>query len=229
MQHEITHAPSFGLLKVDLSPGDQVTAEAGAMVARTSAIAMKTTMSGNPDAGFGAKFMGFFVALIRKFVGGETFFVNHFTTPSAGSVWLAPTMSGDVKHFKIGPGCSLVVSTGAYLASSGNVGMKMRWGGLRSLFAREGLFFLELKGDGDVWFNSYGGIESVEINGSYVVDTGHIAGFEGNLDFKIRTAGGGLMGLVASGEGLVAEFQGQGRVYLQTRNEGALVSLISRF
>lgn len=229
MRHEIVHAPSFGLLKVDLDPGETITAEAGAMVAKTPSTNMRTTVSGNPDAGFVSKMKGFLVALIRKVVGGETFFVNHFEASSGGSVWLAPTMSGDVQHVRLSPGRTLVVSTGAYLASTGKLDMKMKWGGLRALFAREGIFFLELSGDGDVWFNSYGGIEEIEINGSYIVDTGHIAGFEGNLDFKIRGAGSGLMGLIASGEGLVCEFQGKGKVYMQTRNEGALVSLVSRF
>lgn len=229
MRHEIVHKPSFGMLKVDIERGEVVTAEAGAMVARTPSTAMRTTVSGDPDAGFGAKLKGYAVALIRKIFGGESFFVNHFSADQGGSVWLAPTMSGDVIHFQLQQGRTIVVSAGAYLASAGKVAMKLRWGGLRALFAREGLFFLEMTGQGDLWFNSYGGIEEIEVNGSYVVDTGHIAGFEGNLDFKIRGAGSGLMGLIASGEGLVCEFQGQGKVYIQTRNEGALVGLVSRF
>ena len=229
MQHEIMHAPAFGLLRVELATGEKVTAEAGAMVARTSSVTMETTMNGDPKAGFLEKAAGFFVALVRKFVGGETFFVNHFSTASQGSVWLAPTMAGDVQHVRLTGGRKIAVSTGAYLASSGNISMKMRWGGLRALLAREGLFFLELTGDGELWFNSYGGIQEIEVEGSYVVDTGHIAGFEGDLDFKIRAAGGGFMTLIASGEGLVAEFQGRGKIYMQTRNEGALVSLVSRF
>jgi uncharacterized protein (AIM24 family) len=33
-----------------------------------------------------------------------------------------------------------------------------------------------------------------------------------------------MMGLMASGEGLVCEFNGQGRVYVQSRNLGSLAS-----
>jgi uncharacterized protein (AIM24 family) len=36
------------------------------------------------------------------------------------------------------------------------------------------------------------------------------------------------MGLFASGEGLVCEFTGQGRVLIQTRNTQTLVSWLSR-
>ena len=67
------------------------------------------------------------------------------------------------------------------------------------------------------------------VNGSYLVDNGHLVGFEGPLTFDIKTAGGGLMGFMASGEGLVCEFKGQGTVYLQSRNTTALVDWLTRF
>jgi uncharacterized protein (AIM24 family) len=65
------------------------------------------------------------------------------------------------------------------------------------------------------------------VSGSYVVDNGHLVGYEGNLDFTIRSAGGGLMGLFASGEGLVCEFTGQGRIYIQSRNLSALAGWLT--
>ena len=69
-------------------------------------------------------------------------------------------------------------------------------------------------------------MQVIDIVGPYLVDNGHLVGYEGHLTFKIRSAGGGMMGLVASGEGLVCEFNGQGRVYIQSRNLDALVSWI---
>ena len=117
----------------------------------------------------------------------------------------------------------MIFSSGAYLASAGEIDLKMRWGGLRALFAKEGLFFIECSGQGDLWVNSYGAIDEVYCNGSYIVDNGHIVGFDSSLDFKIRSPGGGAMGFFASGEGLVCEFSGQGRILIQSRNTGALV------
>ena len=95
------------------------------------------------------------------------------------------------------------------------------------MLAKEGAFFLAVTGMGDLWFTSYGGIEYVDVNGTYIIDNGHLVGYEGNLTFSIRTAGGGMMGFMASGEGLVCEFQGQGRVWIQTRNLGSLVGWLS--
>ena len=226
--HQITHGPSFAMLRADLAPGQVLIAQAGAMVARSQHVQMEVKLNARRGGGFFELLMAFLVALIRKFVGGETFFVNHFSSAQPGSVWLAPALSGHIAHRQL-TGNTITVSAGAYLASAGDIDLKLKWGGLRALFAREGLFMLEISGHGDLWFNSYGGIEPVEVQGSYVVDTGHLVGFEGALTFDIASVGGGFMGLLASGEGLVCEFRGTGRVYIQSRNVSGLVSWISPF
>ncbi len=227
MNHEITHGPSFAMLRVDLGPGEVVQCEAGAMVARNSHVAMDVKMNTPKKGGFWGKFKGFFVAMVRKFVGGETFFVNHFSSPQGpGSVWFAPTLSGAVTHRRLA-GETITLSTGAYLASTGDIDMKLKFAGLKGLLAKEGLFFLEISGNGDLWFTSYGGIEAVPVNGTYMVDNGHIVGWEGPLTYTMKSVGGGAMGFFASGEGMVCEFQGQGRVYIQSRNLGALVQWLT--
>lgn len=227
LTHEITHGPSFAMLRVDLQPGQKVVAEAGAMVARHNNVEMEVKMNAGSRAGFFAKVKAFFIAMIRKIVGGETFFVNHFTSPQGpGSVWVAPTLSGTVAHRRM-QGETITLSTGAYLASSGDFEMKMKFGGFKSLLAKEGAFFIQITGHGDLWFNSYGGVHAVDINGPFMVDNGHLVGFEGNVTFSIKSAGGGMMGFMASGEGLVVQFEGQGRVYLQSRNIGSLVGWLT--
>ncbi|MEO0324066.1 MAG: TIGR00266 family protein [Myxococcota bacterium] len=225
-RYEITHGPSFAMLRVDLAPGQVVSAEAGAMVARHTGVGMEVKLNAAASAGLLAKLKAFVVALIRKVVGGETFFVNHFSSPQGGSVWIAPPMAGAIAHRRL-QGETLTLSTGAYMASSGDLQMRLKFGGLRSLLAKEGAFFLQITGHGDLWFNSYGGVHPVQINGPFIVDNGHLVGFEGPLDYVIRGAGGGVMGLVASGEGIVCEFNGQGTVYLQSRNRSALVDWVT--
>jgi uncharacterized protein (TIGR00266 family) len=225
--HEITHGPSFAMLRVDLQPGQTLVAEAGSMVARHQHVNMEVKMNAGRSPGFFAKLKAFFIAFIRKMIGGETFFVNHFSAPQPGSVWVAPTLSGQVQYRRMN-GETLVLSSGAYVAHVGDIDMQMKFGGLRSLLAKEGAFMLAVSGIGELWFNSYGGIHAIDVDGSYVVDNGHLVGYEGNLTFDIKSAGGGMMGFVASGEGLVCEFKGQGRIYIQSRNVGSLVSWISR-
>jgi uncharacterized protein (TIGR00266 family) len=225
-QHIVKHEPVFSLLEVQLAPGETLIAEAGAMVARAPHLDMEVKLNAGPNAGFFGKLKAIFIAFIRKIVGGETFFVNHFSSPQGGWVWLAPALSGGVRHIPM-QGQTMIFSSGAFLASSGNVDIKMRFGGLRALLAKEGAFFIEASGMGDLWVTSYGAIDEVYCNGSYIVDNGHIVGFDASLDFKIRSAGGGMMGFFASGEGLVCEFTGQGRIWIQSRNLGALVGWLT--
>lgn len=226
VRYEITHGPSFAMLRVDLQPGQTLIAEAGSMVARHKHVGMEVKMNAGRKPGLWAKIVALFIAFVRKVVGGETFFVNHFSAAQPGSVWVAPAMSGQISHRRL-QGETLVLSTGAYLASIGDVDIKLKFGGLKSLLAKEGAFFLEVSGHGDLWFTSYGGITAIDIHGPYIVDNGHLVGYEGNLSFNIRSAGGGLMGLVASGEGLVCEFNGQGRIYIQSRNLSSLVGWLT--
>jgi uncharacterized protein (TIGR00266 family) len=225
-QQMIKYEPSFSMLQLALAPGEIVIAEAGSMVARSSNIQMEVKLNAGKNAGFFGKLKAIMIALLRKVIGGETFFVNHFSSPQGGFVWLAPSLSGGIKHIPL-QNSTMMFSAGSYLASSGDIDLKMRWGGLRAILSKEGAFFVEARGTGEVWITSYGAIEEVYCNGSYIVDNGHIVGFDSNLTFNIKSAGGGLLGFMASGEGLVCEFQGQGRILIQTRNTSSLVSWLT--
>lgn len=222
MQHQITHDPAFSMLRVDLGPNEKLVSEPGAMVATSPGIDIEAKMNASRNAGCMAMVVAIFAAMIRKILGGESFFVNNYSSEQGGSVWLAPIFSGGIVHRQMS-GDSITLSSGAYLASQGDIDVDVKYGGLSGLLAKEGAFFLEVSGKGELWFNSFGGIEQVEVDGSYVVDNGHIVGFSSGLDYDITSAGGGLMGFFASGEGTVCEFRGKGTVYLQTRNIGGTV------
>jgi uncharacterized protein (TIGR00266 family) len=226
VRHSIKHGNAMGVLEVHLDAGESIVAEAGAMVAKDRAIDLEVALTAERSPGFLAVMKAFVFALLRKVVGGESFIMNHFTARAPGRLVLAPTFAGSIERRELAGG-SIILRAGAYLASTGDVHMALRWGGLRALFAREGLFFLEMSGTGSVWFSSYGAVEALTCVGTLVVDNGHILAFDPQLDFSIRAPGGGLLGLAASGEGLVCEFQGRGTVWVQTRNVQALVSWIS--
>jgi uncharacterized protein (TIGR00266 family) len=228
MQHQITHGPSFSMLRVDLNPGETLVAEAGSMVARSESLQMAVKLNAGGSGGFLSKAGSLLIAIVRKFIGGESLVVNHFSGPSAGSIWIAPAMSGSILYRRL-QGEKLVLSSGAYVASVGNVDVNMKFGGLSSILAKEGAFMLEVGGNGDLWFNSYGGIETVDLNGgTYIVDNGHLVGYEGNLQMTMTTAGKGLMGFAASGEGVVCKFSGSGRIYIQSRNVESLIGYVTR-
>jgi uncharacterized protein (TIGR00266 family) len=119
-----------------------------------------------------------------------------------------------------------MVQGSSYLASAGNVIVKTKFGGLKSLFSGDGAFWLEVSGTGDLWINCYGAIHEIPVEGTYIVDTGHVLAFESGLDYKIKGAGG-LKQTLMSGEGLTMHFAGKGKLFIQSRTVGGLLHWIA--
>ncbi|MFB6170993.1 MAG: TIGR00266 family protein [Haloarculaceae archaeon] len=213
MDHEIDYQPSFALLTVDLAQGESVRAEAGAMVSKSAGLDVETNASG-----------GVLSSLKRSVLGGESFFTNTFTAREPGHVTLAPPLPGDVTHQQL-TGESLYVQSGSYLAADTAIEVDTEFGGAKSFFGGEGLFLLRLDGTGPAYLSSYGAIHPVDLDDGerYTVDTGHIVAFEGRTSFDVRRVGG-LKSTLFSGEGLVCEFTGPGRIWLQTRSTDAFLA-----
>jgi uncharacterized protein (AIM24 family) len=66
---------------------------------------------------------------------------------------------------------------------------------------------------------SYGAIDAMELAAgqSYTIDTGHVVGWTEGVEYKVRKVGG-WKSTFLSGEGLVVDLTGPGRVYLQSRS-----------
>jgi len=207
MEYDISHRPSYAQLTLDLDTGETVRSEAGAMVSMSPGIEVETSAEG-----------GIWKSLSRSVFGGESFFMNTFTAAESGTLQLAPALSGDVSHHSLSDETLYVQST-SFLASEPSVDVDTEFGGAGTFFGGEGLFLLRLEGTGEAFLSSYGAIDetTVDAGETHVVDTGHIVAFEESLDFSVRKVGG-LKSTLFSGEGLVCEFSGEGRVWTQTRS-----------
>jgi uncharacterized protein (TIGR00266 family) len=218
MRHEISGGPDYGLLKITFeAAGERVVAESGAMVAMGSGVDIETSARG-----------GLLAAAKRKVLGGESIFQNTFTARAAGQeLYLAPPPEGDLRSHELGAGQTLFLQSGAYVAHIGEqLSLDTKWGGVRGFFSGVGLFLLKLSGPGTVFFSSYGALHSVPVGAQgYTADTGHIVGFTEGLDYRVRTFGG-LKGLFLSGEGLICDFDGNGTLFLQTRDAGLLADFL---
>lgn len=209
MQYEIIGQPDFSSLVVKMEPGDKILAESGAMVSMTPNIDIETRARG-----------GIFSSLKRAVFAGESFFQNTFTCrDTPGELILTGSAEGDLMRRKLNNE-DLILSRGAYVCGDPSLLIDSKWGGFKSFFSGEGLFFLKVSGTGDLFFASFGCIEEIDVDGEYVVDTGHIVGFELTLNYSIEKVGG-LKSLFLSGEGLVCRFKGRGKLYIQTRNHNS--------
>lgn len=212
MRHEISSGPAAAVVKVLLNKGEELTCEVGAMVAMSTRMTVETTTKQR-----GAK--NGIMQGIRRMFSGENLFINHFTAQSDEQyLILGPTFMGDIVHHHLEQG-ALVVQGGSWLASDTNISVDTTFQGLgKAFFSGEGAFWVKCTGNGDIFLNSFGSIYEVEVDGEYIVDTGHIVAFEDSLQFKVEKAGASLIGSFLGGEGLVCRFSGKGKLYCQSHN-----------
>ncbi len=214
MDVNILYKPSYSLGVIKLASGEQVRVEGGAMVSMSAGVTLETKATG-----------GILKSLARSFLGGESFFQNTFLAPSeGGEVTVAPALPGDMFSINLNNE-NLMVQSGSYVASESGVELDTKWGGAKTFFASEGLIMLRTKGSGELLLSSYGAIHEKNLTDGevFTVDTGHLVAFTEGIQFKVKKVGG-LKSTFFSGEGLVVELSGPGRVLMQTRSTDAFLA-----
>lgn len=199
---------------VQLDPNEAVKVEAGSMVSMASGVGIETKAAG-----------GILKSLARSFLGGESFFMNTYQSPASGGwINLAPPLPGDMFELDLSSE-NLMIQSGSFVASEENIEVDTKWGGGRTFFASEGLILLRASGTGKLLLSSYGAIEEVNLaSGEKItVDTGHLVAFTEGIGFNVRAVGG-IKSTLFSGEGLVVDLTGPGRVLTQTRSQDAFLS-----
>ena len=220
--------PAFTLMTANLGPGESIKVEPGAMVAQSYGLDMQTGMSGGGGVG------GFLKSMAKTALGGESFWLNTFTAGSSGGwISMAPSTPGDISTFDIEPGRNLFMQGGAFMACSPNVQYDTKFQGAKSLFSREGGFFLRAFSEGvsgQVFYCAYGAIKEIEVtpDAPIKVDNGHLVAFTEGVTYR-AVASGGMKSSIFGGEGLVLKLSGSGKVWIQTRNMEALASKMIPF
>jgi uncharacterized protein (TIGR00266 family) len=216
MQVEISSGPSFAFGEITLPPGGTVRAEAGAMAMIRGDVSMSTSTQGG------------FMKGLRRSLGGESFFVNDFTSSRGGVVAVAAALPGDMAKVSLSGSTALLVQSGSWIASDPSVDVDSSWGGGKSFFSGEGLILLRCSGQGEMLIASYGAIRAATLTSgeTMTLDTGHVVAFDDTVQYKVRKAGS-WKSTILGGEGLVTDFTGPGRVWLQTRSSSDLVQWLA--
>jgi uncharacterized protein (TIGR00266 family) len=215
MDIDIQFRPSYSLAVVKLVPNERIRADSGAMVSHSADVSVETKAEG-----------GLFKSLGRAVLGGESFFQNSWVAGAqGGEVTLAPDLPGDIVEIQM-TGSALMVQSGSYLASESSIDLNSKIS-LKAFKAGEGVSMLEASGSGKLLVSSYGAIfeRTLVPNEKYIVDTTHLVAFDSNMGIQTKAVGG-LKSTFLSGEGLVVELSGPGRIYIQTRSPKALIDWI---
>lgn len=209
------------LVEVALGTGETLRLESGGMVYMQD-VELEGKMNSD-TGGIG----GFFKAIARSVTSGESMFVTiaHGTGPN-GRIGIAPSTPGIIRLLEVGER-QYCLNTGAFLACDENVNYeliaqnnigKVLFGGTG------GIFVMKTNGYGDLLVNAFGDIIELEVTEDkpLIIDNMHVVAWDSSLDYNIRVASGTIG--FKSGEGLVNEFHGNGKILIQTRNIRSLAN-----
>jgi uncharacterized protein (TIGR00266 family) len=216
MKTELIGSSSFRMMKVTLAAKDNITVESGAMASQDALINCDTKMNG-----------GFLQAIIAKYFGKESFFINHYqnNTGSEKTIYLSQPTPGEIVEKKL-INETIFLERGSFIARTGSVISSVVWAGFSSFIGGEGLFKLCFKGTGTIWYGSYGAVIEKDVVGDFIVDSGHLLSYPPTFKLRIKMSGG-LFSSFFSGEGFVLRLSGSGKIQLQTRSVKGLAQWLN--
>lgn len=207
MKTELKGSQAFSYIDVELQPGETIISESNAMSSMDAALDLTAKLNG-----------GLLKGLLRKYLGGESLFINYFTnnTQQARRITLVQGTPGEIRQRKIHQD-EFYLQPSAFVACTQGIKLELVWAGFVSFIAREGLFRLKISGSGDVFYGAYGALLEREIDGEYIVDTSHLVAYEPGIKLKLQLAGG-IFSSFFGGEGLVTRVEGKGKIIIQSRS-----------
>jgi uncharacterized protein (TIGR00266 family) len=214
------------IVNIHLDKNEQVKIERGSMVYLQDVEIQGQTNSKSKGIG------GFLSATGRSLVSGESVFITYATGKRDESlIGIAPSIPGKITCLKIGGDKQYRLNTGAFLACDASVNYVMKSQNIgKAVFAGTGgLFVMETEGEGDMLINAFGDLMELEVtpDSPITIDNTHVVAWDATLDYKLRIASGTIG--FTTGEGIVNEFHGSGKILIQTRNIRDLAQSLNQY
>jgi uncharacterized protein (TIGR00266 family) len=210
VRYEIKYKPSYSMLVINLDQDDRVIGEAGAMTYMGPNIEVHTRMREKSILG----------TLGLSVIGRQSFWVNEYTSSrGSGEVAFVAAPVGDIEVLEVKPNQGYVIQKAAYIASTENVDLDVKWEGFTKGLFGQGLFMIRVTGNGSLFINTFGAIDKHTLGPgqTLIVDNFHLVAFSDTCSYKV-TKFGGLKETILGGEGLVTQISGPGDIYIQTKN-----------
>src|SRR5215212_4463353 len=196
-------------IQIELRQGEEIYAEAGAMLYMGAGIDLQARMQGGVVKG-----------LMRKFLAGESLFMSVFRCNApAAKLALANPIAGKIFPIQL-RGNTILAERNAFLCGIGNIDLSVaftkRFGA--GLFGGEGFILQKISGEGLVFLHAGGTMITFDLTpGEHLrVDTGCIVSMAESVHYDIQFVGG-FRNALFGGEGLFyATLTGPGHIVLQT-------------
>jgi uncharacterized protein (TIGR00266 family) len=212
LEYEI-HGDNLQVARLKLKPGQELYAEAGKMLYKTSHVQWETRMSGTS---LGEKIFG---AFKRKLMG-ESLFFTYFRSTGDGEVGFAGDFPGRIQAFALEAGRSILVQRDSFLCAQTSVQLNIAF--VKKLGAGflggEGFILQKLTGPGTAFIHAGGDQLQFDLKSGETiqVDTGCIVAFDESVDYDIQFVGS-IKSSLFGGEGLfLATLTGPGKVIVQS-------------
>jgi uncharacterized protein (TIGR00266 family) len=209
---------SMQALDISIGEGEAVYSDSGKLVSKSDNVIMTPRLVG-----------GVIGAIERKVTGATGMITEFRSSSDQGTIAVAGIMPGKIKVVELKDGETFIAEHYSFLAAEESVKFTMQTVGLgAAFFGGAGLVLQKFTGPGKVFIHVSGDIIEYDLDGTrdLEVDPGHIAGFSGTLEYKIkfvdniRTAMFGGVGL------FLARFTGTGNIVLHSVSRYKLSSEI---
>jgi uncharacterized protein (TIGR00266 family) len=220
MEFCIKYAPVFSVLEIKMSEAEVVVAQPNSMLSMTSGLQLTAAVGRRGSKSHSGWFGG-----MKSALGGENIFTAEFRAKRDGQMLtLAPDSQGDILTISLSGNGGYYLSRGAYLANIGECELTIKYGGVKGMMAKTGLFLLHAVGEGTVFCQTYGAIVETELaeGENFFVDNRFMVAFSDTVQYQLVKATSSVKDAMLSGEGLVVKYTGPGKVYYQTRGKPAV-------
>lgn len=197
-------------VSINLSKGESVFTQSGAMFWQSEGIEMKTNTKG-----------GFFKGIGRVFAGESLFMVTYKAVKDS-KIAFASTVPGSIYAVNMNEVRNFTIQKGSFLVAESSVELKTIFNKKlgTGFFGGEGFILQELKGSGIAFLEIDGDVIEMNLKPGEVIkiDTGNLVGFEDSVKYEVETIKG-IGNIFFGGEGLfLTKLTGPGKVILQTMN-----------
>ncbi len=219
MKFNIVNTTVGQIISVDMSKGEEINVEPGALVCVEGEFDMKSELSG----GLGASAM-------RMLGGGENLFINRVSAKEDIVAKISSRLPGEFINLNLKDD-GYILGDGVYICHEGNVKVSSKWGGLSAFTTGSGLMFLHVSGKGNVYVTGAEAlmVKEVKKGETFYLDNSCFVACKDNIKFEKFLAGKNLLSKIAGGEGIMLKFKGPAKVYYQTESPSGLAGALFRF
>jgi len=161
----------------------------------------------------------------RNLLGGENLFTAEFLAKRDEQVlMLAPSVQGDILCIPLAELSGVFITRGSYLANIGECKLEIKYGGMKGVMSKKGLFLLHASGSGTVFCQTFGAIIVKELaeGEKFFLDNKFAVAFTDTVQYQLVKATDSVRDSIMSGEGLINRYSGPGKVYYQTRGKAPI-------